>query len=141
MWREIGGEHLYIRAWDVRVRGKRGSMGRTYLLKSLSHDLWSVVDGEDNVRDTCSSQRLDLVQNHGLVAELDEGLGEGERLLKRVRLLAVRSQIVRRRHARTYQWPQASAKAADENEGCGPLSVCVAIVECGEQKSFTHPSW
>ena len=56
-------------------------MGRTYLLKSLSHDLWSVVDGEDNVRDTCSSQRLDLVQNHGLVAELDERLGQRERLV------------------------------------------------------------
>jgi hypothetical protein len=56
------------------------SGGDANLLQGLCHDLRSVVDGEDNVCDTCSSQRLDLVQNHRLVAELNEGLRKGEGL-------------------------------------------------------------
>ena len=64
--------------------GGGGGMGIAYLLQSFGHDLWSVVDGENNVCDACSSQRLDLVQDHGLVAELNEGLREGERLSQRI---------------------------------------------------------
>ena len=55
-------------------------MGCAYLLQGFGHDLGSVVDGEDNVCDACSSQRLDLVQDHRLVAELDERLGQREGL-------------------------------------------------------------
>lgn len=46
----------------------------------LLHDLWPVVDGEDNVGDAGIDEGLDLVDDHGLVTELDEGLGEGEGL-------------------------------------------------------------
>jgi len=47
-------------------------------LESLGHDLGAVVDGEDNVGHTSSGQSLDLVDDHGTVAELDERLGEGK---------------------------------------------------------------
>jgi hypothetical protein len=47
-------------------------------LKGLGHDLGAVVDSEDNVGDTSSGESLDLVDNHGTVAKLDEGFGEGE---------------------------------------------------------------
>lgn len=50
------------------------------LLQCGSHDLWSVVDGKDNVCNTSGGKGLNLVENHRLVAELDERLGEGESL-------------------------------------------------------------
>lgn len=46
----------------------------------LLHNLGAVVDSEDNISDASSSKSLDLVLNHGLVRELDQGLGEGESL-------------------------------------------------------------
>jgi hypothetical protein len=56
-------------------------LGRcTNCLQRLSHDLWAVVDGEDDISDTRSGQCLDLVLNHGLVRELHERLRVGERL-------------------------------------------------------------
>jgi hypothetical protein len=51
-----------------------------YLLEKLLHDFWSVVDGEDNIFDTSSNERLNLVDNHGLVAKLDEGFRKGQGL-------------------------------------------------------------
>ena len=50
------------------------------LLESSHHHIGAVVDSQDDIGDTCGSQALDLVENHGPVAELDEGLGESERL-------------------------------------------------------------
>jgi len=55
---------------------------RTYLLQYVDHDLRSVVDGEHNVLDTGSGQRLDLMQDHRAVAELDQWFGQGEGLSK-----------------------------------------------------------
>lgn len=51
-----------------------------YLLKSIGHNLWSVVDSKNNVCNASCSKCLDLMQNHGLVAKLYEGLGESESL-------------------------------------------------------------
>lgn len=48
------------------------------LFEYRDHDLWSVVDSEDDVLDTRLDKSLDLVQDHGLVAELDERLGPRE---------------------------------------------------------------
>lgn len=47
-----------------------------YFLQGFCHNLWTVVDSQNNIRDTSSSQTLHLVQNHGLVCELDERLRE-----------------------------------------------------------------
>lgn len=58
--------------------------GGAYCLEGSGHDLGSVVDGEDNVCDTGSCESLDLVLDHGLVAEFDERLGEGEGLAHRL---------------------------------------------------------
>lgn len=51
-----------------------------YLLQGRSHNLWSVVDSKHNVCDTSSSESLNLVQYHGLVAEFNERLGQSEGL-------------------------------------------------------------
>lgn len=69
-------------------------------LESFGHDLRAVVDGEDDVSHTGGSKRFDLVNDHGSVAELDEGFGEGEG--KRA---------------------QAGAKAADKNQSCACVSM------------------
>ena len=68
-------------------------------LEGLGHDLGTVVDGEDNVSHASSGQSLDLVDDHGTVAELDERLGEGKG-----------------------ERAQTGAEATDENEGY----VCVS---------------
>ncbi len=46
------------------------------LFDKLDHGLWAVVDGEDNVGDSNLDESLDLVENHGFVGKLDEGLGD-----------------------------------------------------------------
>lgn len=52
----------------------------TYLAQTRLHHLWPVVDGEDNIRDAGIGEGLDLVEDHGPVAELDQRLGEGQGL-------------------------------------------------------------
>lgn len=47
-------------------------------LEGLGHDLGAVVDGEDDVSHASLGQSLDLVNDHGSVAELDKRLGEGK---------------------------------------------------------------
>jgi hypothetical protein len=54
--------------------------GYTDGLECLGHDLGAVVDSEDNIRDTSSSERLNLVLDHRLVRKLDKRLGVCERL-------------------------------------------------------------
>lgn len=100
-------------AQDGRPRG-------AYLVQELLHDLGAVVDGEDDVCDAGGDEGLDLVDYHGLVAELDEGLGEGEGLL--------RMEISGRPGGcswcrRTYERAQAGAEATDEDEACGGWSA------------------
>jgi hypothetical protein len=53
---------------------------RTYALEGLGHDLWPVVDGQNNVRHACTSKSLNLMLDHGLVGELDERLRVSEGL-------------------------------------------------------------
>jgi hypothetical protein len=76
-----------------------------YLLESSSHNLGTVVDGEDNVGDTSSSKSSNLVLNHGLVGKLDQRFGEskGERT-------------------------QTGTETADENESCMASSVLVVVM-------------
>lgn len=61
-----------------------GCIGETtHLGEELFHNLGPVVDGENDVFDTSGDEGLDLVDNHGLVAELDEGFGKREGLSSR----------------------------------------------------------
>lgn len=50
------------------------------LLESRDHHIRAVVDGKNDISNTRSGQALDLVQDHGPVSELHQGLGEGEGL-------------------------------------------------------------
>ena len=43
-------------------------------LQCFSHDLWAIVDSQNDVRNASSSQCFNLVLNHGLVRELNEWL-------------------------------------------------------------------
>ena len=54
----------------------------TDFFQGLGHDLWAVVDSENNIGDAGRSESLDLVLDHGLVGELNKRLGvcEGLRL-------------------------------------------------------------
>ena len=54
----------------------------TNLSEVLLHNLGAVVHGQDDVRNTSFRERLDLMQDHALVAKLHQGLGEGECLFK-----------------------------------------------------------
>lgn len=56
----------------------------------LLHDLGAVVDCKNDIGHTGSSESLDLVQDHGLVCELDERLRESEGLqCKKVSMLSM----------------------------------------------------
>lgn len=50
------------------------------LLQGGDHHIGAVVDSQDNISNTSSSQALDLVQDHGAVAELHQRLRESEGL-------------------------------------------------------------
>lgn len=63
--------------------------GATHLRQTLRHNLGAVVDGENDISDSCLGQGLDLVHNHGLVAKLNEGLGRSEGLHKAQKKLDV----------------------------------------------------
>lgn len=52
----------------------------TYLLQVGFHNLWAVVDSQNNVSDASFGKSLNLVLDHGLVGELHEGLGESKGL-------------------------------------------------------------
>ena len=52
----------------------------TNLGKTLFHYLGPVVDGEDDIGDAGGGKGLNLVEDHGPVAELNEGFGKGEGL-------------------------------------------------------------
>lgn len=56
-----------------------GGLG-THLLETVLHDLGPVVDGQDDVLYPDSSESLYLVQDHGLVCELDQRFWQGEGL-------------------------------------------------------------
>lgn len=53
----------------------------TNLGQVLLHNLGAVVDSQYNVGNTSSCKGLDLVQDHPLIAELDQRLGEGQSLM------------------------------------------------------------
>jgi len=83
------------------------------LFQCSGHDLWSVVYGEDNIRHTSGGKSLDLVENHGLVAEFNERLGEGESLVVNVGQLCLDKMYL----LQTYKRAKTGAKATNENEG------------------------
>lgn len=58
------------------MRCQTAHLGQTSL-----HNLRAVIDGENNISDSCVCQSLDLVHNHGLVAELDKRFRHRESLL------------------------------------------------------------
>ena len=55
-------------------------MGCRHLLQSFSHDVGTVIDGQDNVRHTSSCQALNLMEYHGTVGEFNQWLRESEGL-------------------------------------------------------------
>jgi hypothetical protein len=69
-------------------------------LQGLGHDLGTVVDGEDNIGDTSSSESLDLVLDHGLVGELNKRLGVCEGLWLPLALPWLRGSGAQQRAAR-----------------------------------------
>jgi hypothetical protein len=93
----------------------------TDLFQGLSHDLWAVVDSEDNIGDTSSGESLDLMLNHGLVGELNERLGvcEGLRPGSASQVQASRGSPARVLCAenKTYKRPQTGTEPSDENDG------------------------
>lgn len=52
----------------------------TDLLQVRLHDLGSIVDSQNDISHTGLGQGLNLVLDHGLVGELNEGLGQGQGL-------------------------------------------------------------
>jgi hypothetical protein len=106
----------------------------THLLQGLGHDLWAVVDSEDNIGDTSSSKGFDLVLDHGLVGKLNERLGqcEGLRPGSVLRVGASRGSSAREHCAEreTYKRPQTGTETSDENDGC---SGCQSL-----QKHMLH---
>ena len=52
----------------------------SYLCEVLLHNLWAVVHSQDDIGHTSSRKSLNLVENHALVAKLDQWLREGEGL-------------------------------------------------------------
>lgn len=48
------------------------------LFKGSDHNFGTIVNGQDNVLNASGSQGFNLVENHGSVAEFDEGFGEGK---------------------------------------------------------------
>ena len=54
--------------------------GHTDLGQILLHNLRAVVHGEDDVGHAGLGESLDLVQDHALVAELNQRLGQGQGL-------------------------------------------------------------
>jgi hypothetical protein len=49
-------------------------------LQYTNHDIWPVVDSQNNIGYTSSGQSFDLVTNHRPVAELNKRLWESESL-------------------------------------------------------------
>jgi hypothetical protein len=58
----------------------RADMRLTDFCEMLLHHFWAVIDGQDDICDSSSCQRFNLVQNHGLVSKLDQWLGQSEGL-------------------------------------------------------------
>lgn len=54
---------------------------RAYLGQGLLHDLRTVVHSQNDIRDSCTSQSLNLMQDHGLIAKFHQWLGESEGLV------------------------------------------------------------
>lgn len=56
--------------------GRRYSGRETHFCQVLLHNLRAVVDGQDNVCYACGCQSLNLMQDHALVAEFHQWLGQ-----------------------------------------------------------------
>lgn len=69
-----------MRGWGERGRDLRTARKKhrdrveTYFGQELFHYFGSIVDGQDDVGDASSDKGLDLVDNHRLVAKLDQRL-------------------------------------------------------------------
>jgi len=77
---------LYMQRKEISIQSKGGWMlsygfvSGAYLFQNTLHNLRAVVDSQNDIRNTNSGERLNLVQNHGLVGELDQRLGHSESL-------------------------------------------------------------
>lgn len=88
-----------------------------YLLQGIGHDFWTVVDRQHDVRNTCCSEALDLVLDHGAIGEFNQWFGECEGLANvNSTLLSVSpaffATLALLRRA-SYQRAQTSAIASD----------------------------
>lgn len=125
--------------------------GLTDFCQMLLHHLGPVVDGQHDVGDARRGQGFDLMQDHGLVAKLDQGLGEGERLRVGQRWPACadaptsaegggfedsQRQLPPKSRG-TYERAQTCAEATDQNEGFAASQPWRAMQgRCGQ----TYPS-
>ena len=51
-----------------------------YLFESFLHDVWSVIDSQNNVCNAGGSEAFDLVKDHGSIGKFNQWLGESEGL-------------------------------------------------------------
>lgn len=124
-------------------------------MQELFHDFRSVVHGKNNVFDAGSNESFNLVDNHGLVTELDERLRKGESLYRVECLVSNKCRQFRlnSRHdmfiparleyhkmlveqpfsqggawtRETHERPKARAKASDKNKSCGLCQPCLML--------------
>ena len=54
--------------------------GLAHPFKSRSHDLWTVIDSENDVSHTSCCQSFDLMLDHGLIGKFYQRLWESEGL-------------------------------------------------------------
>jgi hypothetical protein len=59
----------------ISAYGRKTNLGQVLL-----HNFRAIVHGQDDVGNTSRGESLDLVQDHALVAELDEGFRQGQGL-------------------------------------------------------------
>ena len=138
--RECDGDVVLLLVLRKGLVGCSGAPWQRYTdgLERLGHDLWAVVDSEDNICDTGSGKSLDLVLDHGLVGELNKRLWEGEGLqLASVRLLPVASRGSRASGPlflggrEAYERPETGSKTSDKNDGCMAISYITIARQLG----------
>lgn len=72
---------FFVLGAAVSIGGRQSEqVGQLYLLQGRHHNIGAVVDGQDDICDTRSSQALNLVQDHGPVGEFDQRLRESQGL-------------------------------------------------------------
>lgn len=131
----------------------------TNLCQVLLHHLWAVVDGEDDICYASFGQSLNLVQDHALVAEFHQWLGEREGLRAAACQWAAQSStrragiggVMHTRGRRRVPKPPTRIKATDKpvsqpridsrHRHNGKHLPFILVGVCGEQIHESHKTW